>query len=392
MPARSTKRTPRTLLGQRIADMRMSIEEFAEYAERYARDHKERGTVSVRHLQRLASGQRGDGQPLGTPNPATARLLEHIFGDSITRLLAPLDAPSAADDPAEEFRQTLRTARRVNNDIIALLHEQLDQIRQIDRQLGALVAREELHAKISQVSNLLTHSLVPEIRKLLAAALSEMETLAGWQALDLCDFTASWQHYERAKLAATESENPAHAAYAKAEQAFVLLDANQIKDAVAVLESARTQADDTTPAGLRSWLAAAHGEALAASGELSASLRAFDHAAQLLPNSTTLTEQPYIALDAVHLARWRGHALAHLGDTEAIKVLSGALRQLDPSFTRAETGLRIDLAAAYAANGNHEMARLHADRAAILAREVGSARQRRRIRLLPYVGARSTSP
>lgn len=367
----------------------MSIEEFAEYAERYARDHKERGTVSVRHLQRLVAGQRGDGQPLGPPNPATARLLEHIFGDSITRLLVPPSVANEADDPAEEFRQSLLVAKRVDGDIIALLHEQLDRIRRIDRQLGALVARGELQAKIGQAHNLLTHSLAPGVRKPLAASLSEMETLAGWQALDLCDFAASWQHYERAKLTAAESGNAAYEAYARAEQAFVLLDANQTRDAVVALESARAQAEQATPAALRAWLAAAHGESLAASGEFSASMRAFDRAAQLLPSDDAV-QRPYVALDAVHLARWRGHALAHFGNAEAIVVLSGALRQLDSSFARAETGLRIDLARAHAANGDQEAARLHTDRAAVLAREVGSARQRRRVRVLQQ-GARSAA-
>jgi len=87
----------RTLLEQRIAEMRMTLEEFAEYAERFGREHNEPGTLSVRHLQRLVSGRRGDGRPLGSLRPATARLLERICGDSITDLLAP---PPPAHKPA----------------------------------------------------------------------------------------------------------------------------------------------------------------------------------------------------------------------------------------------------------------------------------------------------
>jgi hypothetical protein len=89
----------RTLLEQRIAEMHMTLEEFPEYAERLGREHKEPGTLSVRHLQRLVAGQRGDGRPLGPVRPATARLLELACpGDSITDLLAP---PSAVPEPAD---------------------------------------------------------------------------------------------------------------------------------------------------------------------------------------------------------------------------------------------------------------------------------------------------
>ena len=134
------------------------------------------------------------------------------------------------------------------------------------------------------------------------------------------------------------------------------------------------RADTAAPRILRSWLAAAH-------GERTASLHAFDHAAQLLPGEPA-DDRPYVALDAVHLARWRGHALARFGHLDAITILTNALNQLDPTFVRAETALRVDLATAHAANGDHDEARTHIDHALQLATQVGSARQRRRIAAL----------
>lgn len=131
----------------------------------------------------------------------------------------------------------------------------------------------------------------------------------------------------------------------------------------------------------KAWLAAAHGEALAAHGNHTASLHAFDHAAHLLP-SNPADDKPYVALDAVHLARWRGHALARFGDPDAITILTDALAQLDASFVRAETALRVDLAIAHTANGTRDEARTHTGHAAQLATQVGSARQRRRITAL----------
>ncbi|MFC0105645.1 transcriptional regulator [Kibdelosporangium aridum] len=96
----------RTVLEQKIRERRQSIEEFAEFAGRFARQHKELklGTVSARHLQRLASGIGPKGRPLGEVRPSTARLLEKIFGLPIDELLA---APHA-EEP---------TARRAEMDV-----------------------------------------------------------------------------------------------------------------------------------------------------------------------------------------------------------------------------------------------------------------------------------
>ena len=57
-----------------------------------------------------------------------------------------------------------------------------------------------------------------------------------------------------------------------------------------------------------------------------------------------------------------------------------ALAAMDDSFTRAEAGLRCDLAAALHVRGERDEARQHLKRARELAQLTGSARQRRRIR------------
>ncbi len=355
----------------------MTFEEFVQHAERFARDHHESGTLSLRHLQRLVSGRSSTAL-----RPANARLLERLLGEPIAVLLAPPKTTASDDDgPAAELRQLLETARRIDRSTITLLHQQLDTIRRLDRQLGAIVVRDELNAKIRQVERLTTHSLAPGTREPLAALLSEMHTLAGWQALDLGDLPDSWQHYEHSRSAAAQSDSIPHEVHAAAEQAFVLIDAGATREAVELLDSARHRAEATSPRVLQAWLAAAHGEALASHAEGTASLHTFDHAAELLPSDRT-DERPYVALDPVHLARWRGHALARFGAPDAITVLTDALNRLDPSFVRAETALRVDLATAVAANGDREEARTHANHAAGLAAQVSSARQRRRITTL----------
>lgn len=79
----------RTLLEQKIWERRQTFEEFAEFAEVFAREHGEPGSVGARHVQRLAAGRGPGGRALGPVRPATARLLERIFGVSVDELLAP---------------------------------------------------------------------------------------------------------------------------------------------------------------------------------------------------------------------------------------------------------------------------------------------------------------
>ncbi|WP_109640874.1 NUDIX hydrolase [Lentzea atacamensis] len=73
----------RTVLEQQIRERLLTFEEFVEFAVNFAFEHNEPGTLSVRHLQRLVSGR------CKSVRPATARLLERIFGMTIGELLSP---------------------------------------------------------------------------------------------------------------------------------------------------------------------------------------------------------------------------------------------------------------------------------------------------------------
>lgn len=94
-------RSYRTVLEQLVRDRRQTLEEFVGSAEVFAREHGEAGTISVRHLQRLVAGRGPGGRPLGPVRPATARLLERIFGLSVDELLAP-PAGGGSVDPESD--------------------------------------------------------------------------------------------------------------------------------------------------------------------------------------------------------------------------------------------------------------------------------------------------
>ncbi|MFD4668463.1 transcriptional regulator [Lentzea sp. NPDC058450] len=90
-------RTFRTVLEQRIWERRLTLEEFVQEAELYARENREPGSLGLRHLQRLVAGRRSAGKPLGQMKASTARLLENMLDTPVEELLsAPMERGSAA--------------------------------------------------------------------------------------------------------------------------------------------------------------------------------------------------------------------------------------------------------------------------------------------------------
>lgn len=247
----------------------------------------------------------------------------------IGELLAP-PRNEPADRATVELRQRLNASRHVGPAVIDLLCEQLDGLRRLDRQMGAIVTYGEVQEKVGQVRLLHSHSLTPSVRTALAGVLSELGALAGWEALDQYDIDRSWDHHELAKQAAREAESPGLLAHAVAQQAFVLSEVGEVHLAIAQLAEARNLVKRSAPRLLRAWLAAVHGEGLAAAGRRDEALRAFDAAGSLLPAYPVDPTLPFLFLEGAHLDRWRGHALARLGDTEAVEVLTSALERLDP--------------------------------------------------------------
>ncbi|MQA15856.1 MAG: hypothetical protein GEV09_17380 [Pseudonocardiaceae bacterium] len=376
----------RTVLEDKIRQRRQTFEEFAEYAETFAHEHREPGTLSARHLQRLAAGRRADGRPIGPVRPATRRLLEHIFGCSVEELLGPSGRDDATPEVSglpqqiHELSSAIAASQRVDDETVLLLRQQVDAIRHLDRRLGAITLLPQLREQASYVAGLLHHAIAPRMRRELAAVLADACTLAGWQSMDRGELAHAWRHYETATAAAREAGSPALESHALAEQAVTLLDIGHTRAAVDMTVHARALGDRAGPRLLRTWLAAAHGEALAAHRDASDSLRAYDDAGELLPAPTDHeSPSPYIALDATHLARWRGHALSRFGHPDAIDVLTSALECHDQSFTRGETSLRVDLAHAHAISGHHDAAREHRAHARNLALTIGSVRQQRRL-------------
>ncbi|BEL10320.1 hypothetical protein Q0Z83_085110 [Actinoplanes sichuanensis] len=288
---------------------------------------------------------------------------------------SPVSLPPAEADLAAR----LAAAEALDASLVSLLEAQTQSFRTLDRQLGAARLLQQTEAHIGQMADLWRYALPGPHRTALAAALAEGAALAGWQALDLGDPGKAWALHETAKAAARDSEDPSIVAHVTAQQAYALLDLDRPASAVALIQHARRTADGKVPGQLRSWLWAAEAEALAAAGAATEAQTALDNASEVLAAHGKDDSLPFLFLDEVHLARWRGHCLARLGKAAAVQELTDAVNQLDPTFTRAAAGLRVDLAQAYSVRGQHEEARTEARAAEVLATRASSERQRRRI-------------
>jgi tetratricopeptide (TPR) repeat protein len=157
------------------------------------------------------------------------------------------------------------------------------------------------------------------------------------------------------------------------------------------LAHARGIANGAATPLLTAWLAAAHGETLAAAGCADDARRAFDTASSLLPANPIDPALPFLFLGDSHLDRWRGNALARVGAPDAIDQLTAALARLPADFVRARTGLLVDLAYAHAAAGDRDAALAHAQQARRLAAQIKSDRQQRRLNQLVLPGSSCTA-
>lgn len=326
------------------------------------------GDESLRRMVReWASGRR-------RLSPQYAELLSVVFG-------VPFESSSACSPPETAGELAARLARvesSLDMATVELFEGQTQSLRLIDRRLGAARLLVQAEAHVAQMSELLTYCLPGPLRNALSLAVAEGAALAGWQALDLGETRKSWALHEIAKSAARDGGDSTVIAHVTAQQAYALLDLNRPGDAVRQIAYAREESERRIPAVMQAWLWAAEAEASAAAGDTSRTMRALDEAENALPDQPD-EDLPFLALNADHLARWRGHCLARVGSSEAVTDLSAAISRHDATFARAAAGLHTDLAYAYLGQGQLDAARASAEEAARLAELTSSLRQKRRI-------------
>ncbi|WP_239514306.1 XRE family transcriptional regulator [Streptosporangium sp. 'caverna'] len=256
--------------------------------------------------------------------------------------LAPVDLASPTGDhddnhqeQADELTARIEAAAAIDPVMVMILSTDTNNLRLLDRRLGGVAIADKMRAQITQVERAHQHAVRPGIRTQLAHVLAETSSLAGWQAINTGALNDAWDHYEHAKAAAREADDPA------------------------------ILGDETTCRA------------------------ALDQAAALLSEGDADPDMPYLSVNTHHLGRWRGACLVRFGDPGTVEDLRSALAGMDGTYNRAESGVRCDLGHALLVRGEPEAAQPHIQRAQHLATMTGSRRQRRRIEELARAVKRS---
>ncbi|GAA4656296.1 hypothetical protein GCM10023347_01920 [Streptomyces chumphonensis] len=315
-----------------------------------------------------------------------ARILRALLGVTDQELLAPENSAGGLVSVGgyDELTARIDSARSVSATMVKTFMDQTEFLRTVDRQMGAAGLVDQMTGHLSTLEDALTFAVLPETRRPVARALAGAATLAAWQALDMGAVERAWRHYELGKRAAQEADEPMYLVHAMGEQAYVLADAGRPALAVDLVRDAQRVGSGRLSPRLRAWLHAAEAELSAKAGMPDDCRRALEKATACMPTGETARDDDMLSifLNEGHLTRWRGNALALLGDDEAVSSLYQALDTIEPSFIRAAAGLRCDLAHAHLARHEYDEAREHLREARLLANRTNSVRHRRRIEQL----------
>ncbi|MFG2028144.1 XRE family transcriptional regulator [Streptomyces sp. NPDC048825] len=315
-----------------------------------------------------------------------AKILRSLLGITDDELHGKADALSApiSADGYEELISRIDSARSVSLTMVKTFMDQTELFRTMDRQLGAASLVDQVTGHLATLEDALTFAVLPETRRPVALALAGAATMAAWQALDVGAVERAWRHYELGKRAAQEANEPMYLAHATAEQAYVLCDAGRTSVAVQLVRDAQRVGGKAMSPRLKAWLYAAEAEICARAGMPDDCRRALESAMRYLPPGDEARDADMLSifLNEGHLSRWRGSALALIGDDEAVSSLYDALDSADPTFIRASAGLRCDLAQAHMSRGEYDQAHDHLRQARLVANRTGSVRYRRLIEQL----------
>lgn len=347
--------------------------------ELYARQHalSVASTASLRvYVSEWENGRRA------VSAPYTA-ILRALFGMTDAELFgAVAKSQLVMVDGYAELVAQIDMAQSIGKSAVTTFLDQTEAFRTLDRQIGAAQFVDATEKHIDTLSSALTFGVLPSVRMPVAEALAGAATLAAWQALDVGAADRAWTRYEVAKHAAREAEQPKFLAHAMGEQAYVLADTGKLDLAIQLVSEALLIRN--VPGRLTAWLLSVLAELHALNGDTAQCRRFLDRAATAFPHDELLRDpdMPSIFLTAGHLARWRGNALALVGDALAVSESYGALEAMDSTFTRAQAGLRCDLAQAHLVRGEFGDAAQQLNTARMLAKRTGSVRHLRRIERL----------
>lgn len=374
-----TKDGARTVLEVRIRQRRLNFEEFTEQLEAFARRSGEPGTLSFRHVQRLAAGQ-------FVPDklrPATVRLLERFFEAPIEELLA---APGAVEavrhvPTARVYESPMRRKSPVASELQAALADYAGRssifgsahegepvsLKDIERDLMVAFQayqQSRFTAAANRVSTLLVDaqratqdcSGQEQVRAFGLLALSYHAAAAVLTKTGEADL--AWLAADRGLMAAERSDSPAVRSSLVRSVAFALASIGQFEPAMRLIESGAQHlepdvGDDETVVSVYGMLFLAGAMAAARFGDgpkVASYLQEADSAARRLGRDAN---HLWTAFGPTNVAIHRVNTAAELGDMPTVLNFG---RSLNTRAVPVERRVRhlLDVARAYSLAGRRD--------------------------------------
>lgn len=353
----------------------------ARVAEELAALAAERGTAVAAPVSLKTQLSRWENQH-ATPEAHYRALMCELYDSTEVEL--GLADPAADPGPAEpgesRLRADLATAAALDTEGLSLLREQIATTRRLDHRLGTAAAQELARAQLTHLGRTLAHTVRERPRRELAGLVAAVALLVGEHARDRVLPDEAWQHFETAKAASRESEDPVLLGCAMVRQASLLIDIGEHTAGAGLIDQAAHLAGADAPAPVLAWITASMGHAWAAAGAEDRARSAYRRAEQQITRPTARIDltfpaaTTYLNFDLTALHRHRGHTELVLHDEEAaIADLEDSLAT-DGAPARALAGIHVDLAYAYGRAGHPDPAAVHAGRARELTARIGSVR------------------
>lgn len=367
----------RTVLEVRIRHRRLSFEEFTQQLEVFARQSGEAGTLSFRHIQRLAAGKLQPGQL----RPATARLLERFLECPIEELLA---APGALEGvhhlPGDlVYEDSIPQKSPVVGELQAVLADYTDRssslgstgegepvsLKDIERDLTvAFLAYQQ--SKFTKAAHRVSTLLVDAQRATRDCSGQEQVRAFGLLALSyqaaasVLTKAGEADLADRGLMAAERSDSSAIRGSLVRSVAFALLSIGQLEPAMRLIESGAQYlepdvADDETAASVYGTLFLAGAMAAARFGDSVKTASYLEEANSAARRVGRDANHLWTAFGPTNVAIHHVNTAAELGDMQS--VLNSA-RSLNTGTVPVERRVRhlLDVARAYSVTGMRDAA------------------------------------
>jgi transcriptional regulator with XRE-family HTH domain len=256
---------------------------------------------------------------------ALAPLLELSDGEPLHRLSRIMQQPRAVDAATIEHLEAVTAAQRE-------LYHSLTSEELIQAVTG--------HLRLAKV--LLHQTPREELRRRLAAIVTETAGHAAWLSYDLSDRRSGEHYYVLAGVAARETGDPALGAYLQGFKSIIRASETRTRDALLLLEEASETMSPCGSATMVAWLAGLQAQILACIGESKTCYQTLRRAEAAIGQAERGEDPPWMFdFDAGRLHAVAGSCYRRLGKTSAAEqALGEAMASLSASCHSSECSRR----------------------------------------------------